>query len=151
VIFPYLRKNWQKRDPLLDHLGDEPRDKSIKDLHELNEYLGAFLEWLVDISTPERDGVAQFVPGLVNVNFFAFQKQIEERDGENTRTRKVWQLKEPEAFNEKHLANLFCNLENSRKPNARALFHAAAVPVRDLQALGSGRLVRAIYEACKLS
>jgi hypothetical protein len=151
ILYPEVKANLHHPHPVTDHLGDDKRDQAGLDLKAVDDYLESFLSWLLDISTPDRVGVAAFVPGLVEVNVFGVKEMVEQRVGEHVLNHMAWRLKKPGEFNERQIVGLFVNLEEHRKPNVRAIFHAAAEPVQDQQARGAGKLVRAIYEACKLS
>jgi hypothetical protein len=54
-------------------------------------------------------------------------------------------------FLEKQLGKLFRNLETKVQPNISGIFKATNAKVDDPEARGAGKLVRAIYDACKLS
>lgn len=104
-------------------------------LRELYEYLERFLIWLLRVSTPRRES---FVPGLVNPNAFAVREAGE------------WRLKRPDEFNDGDFANLLLNQNARRRLDTRAVFERAARAVADPQATGAGRLVRALYDACRV-
>jgi len=139
IVYPKVMAELHGSHAVIDHLREVPRDQAGQDLTAVDIYLTAFLHWLLSISTPHREGVSEFVPGLVEVNVFA----VRETGG--------WRLKSPQEFSEKQMGTLFRNLEERGRPNVRAIFHALTQEVHDDQARGAGKLVRAIYDACKLS
>ncbi len=154
VVYPYLSGQLHGKHPLLDHLlKGFSHAQAGEELAMTDEYLVAYLNWLLCISTPDRVGVTEFVPGLVEINVFAERGKIEETDGENKWLRDGWVLRPPNQsrFVEDQIGNLFVNLDSKLRPNMREILHGAAKDVVDPQARGTGRLVRAIYDACKLS
>ncbi len=138
VLFPQAMKELHSKGPIADHLRDTSRDQAGQDLKAVDDYLQTYLSWLLSISTPEREEGGPFIPGLVEVDVFGV------KDGQ------TWRLKSDSEFSERHLEKLFLNLEERGKPRLRAIFHAATADVNDDQARGAGKMVRAIYDACKL-
>ena len=146
-FFPALARELSKnsfRDTLLQvHLRDVSAASALGDLESLNAYLETFLFWLLKISTPA--GLANFVPGLVKLSVFAVPEGV------------GWRLKTQaeegrgNEFQADHLRDLFVNAGGLRVPSRNDLFRAAAQPVKDQSATGTGKLVRAIYDACTIS
>jgi hypothetical protein len=54
-------------------------------------------------------------------------------------------------FREKDIGRLFRNLETKVQPNLRDIHRSSNTAVQDPDARGAGKLVRAIYDACKLA
>ena len=103
-------------------------------LARVDDYITRFLKWFMHISTPRRGG---FTPGMVNVNAFA------------TRFGDGWQLKLPKDFKDKDISGLFLN--SPVRPDWRSIWNrAAADEVADAGTNGTGRLVRAFYDACEV-
>jgi hypothetical protein len=119
------------------------REVALAELANLNTYVEWFLWWFLKLATP--GGVHGFRPGLVNPNVFAIPA------GEG------WRLKIPapegrgNEFHDRDIETLFLNAEGKARPNLRNIWHAADRPVNDADASGTGRLVRAIYDACNLA
>lgn len=139
IVYPDAMGRLHGAHAVIDHLQDVPRDQAGQDLAAVDSYLQSFLAWLLSLSTPHREGVSDFIPGLVEVNVFG------------VRDSSGWRLKTPGEFQERQIGDLFRNLEERRKPNVRAIFRATTSVVKDPEARGAGKLVRAIYDACKLS
>jgi hypothetical protein len=161
IVYPEVVANLHEQHAVIDHLRDaEDVAQAGKDLEAVDTYLQSFLNWLLSISTLERVGVEKFIPGLVDVNVIAEEVMVEEQIGDRLLKRKAWQLKASKlgksrdstsVFNEKGISTLFRNLDEHRKPNVRAIFRATTERVTDQEARGAGKLVRAVYDACKLS
>lgn len=160
ILYPEIAENLHKPHALIDQLGDEPRAKVGAELSDLDAYLTSYLGWLLSISTPDRVGVEQFDPGLVNVSVFAVKEKVERTVGDHVVSYDAWRLKKvpqrrgwgsgANEFKENQISGLFRNLDQRRKPNLRAIFRSATAEVSEADANGAGRIVRAIYEACTL-
>ena len=149
VLYPTIESG-DRNNPILDHLEDVPGHDAAEDLAAVDAYLVAFLSWLLSISTPERaEAPAVFSPGLVDPDVFA----VRDGYGWRLKTRKVAARKgggEGE-FREKDIGRLFRNLETKVQPNLRDIHRSSNTAVQDPDARGAGKLVRAIYDACKLA
>lgn len=140
-----LKANRPRHSFVLNHL-IRPKDVSpetaIAELSAVNDYLTAFLNWLLNISTPA--GLPNFQPGLVKLSVFA------KLDSHG------WRLRIPGAgsnggeFRDKEIEQLFLNTEGRVQPRFNDIWHGADREVTDKGATGTGRLVRAIYDACNL-
>jgi hypothetical protein len=106
--------------------------RALRDLHD---YVTRFLTWFLRVSTPRREN---FTPGLVNPTVFAV------RDGND------WRLKQAREFNDSDFSRLLLNQATRTRLDTRSVFERATRPVNDPQATSAGRLVRALYDACKV-
>lgn len=111
------------------------RDQLGRGLRAMNDYVERYLVWLMRVSTPRREG---FTPGLVNPHVFAVRDQNE------------WRLKAGREFNDGDFDKLVLNQSSRAKLDSRLVFELASRPVADTQATGAGRLVRALYDACRV-
>jgi len=111
------------------------RTEAGKATRALYEYTGAFLRWLLSVSTPRRES---FLPGLVDINVFA------SHESQN------WRLKQMQEFNDRQFPDLLLNRSVKTRLDSRAVYEKAARAVSDKNAVGTGRMVRAIYDACAI-
>jgi hypothetical protein len=111
-------------------------DDADRALRLVHAYLEQFLIWLMHVSTPRREN---FAPGLVNTSAFAV------RDGDS------WRLKKHDEFNDADFSKLILNSAGKIRLDARQVFQKAAQPVRDSHASGVGRVVRALYDSCRIA
>ena len=142
LFFPVIAEalDWGKSDVgfWVDHIERQKkvnRDEAGRALRELQTYLSRFLLWLMRISTPRREN---FTPGLVNLNVFAVRAAGE------------WRLKQQREFNDADFANLLLNQKSRRSLDSRTVFERATRAVADPHATAAGRLVRALYDACRV-
>lgn len=147
-FFPEIVEDLRARKPrhhfVVTHMGRNPvsPEITIRELEQVNTYVEWFLDWLLKISLP--GGRPEFKPGLVNPNIFAVPGEA------------GWRLKTPPLpggkgeFQERDLGNLVLNAEGNVKPDMGRIWHDADKTVNDSGANGTGRLVRAIYEACRI-
>jgi hypothetical protein len=136
-ILEALRAGGSKTPYWVDHIerkGVKPDDARAA-LAAVDAYTVKVLEWLLHISTPRR---ANFVPGLVNPNVFAVGQ------GQN------WRLKLPREFNQSELGNLLLNRPKTKIDDRSVLSRASRSSVKDGDAVGPGRLVRALFDACEV-
>jgi hypothetical protein len=103
-------------------------------LAAVDNYCVKALEWLMHVSTPRR---TNFVPGMINPHVFG-----ESQNGN-------WRLKIPRAFKQEELGGLLLNRPKSRIDDRTVLRNASNSTVRDPNATGPGRLVRALFDACE--
>ncbi len=136
-ILEALRAGGSKTPYWVDHIerkGVKPDDARAA-LAAVDTYTVKVLEWLLHISTPRR---ANFVPGLVNPNVFAVGQ------GQN------WRLKLPREFNQNELGGLLLNRPKTKIDDRTVLNRASRSSVKDGDAVGPGRLVRALFDACEV-
>lgn len=120
------------------HIEDQKRvnkEEVGRALRDLNDYVARFLTWLLRVSTPRREN---FTPGMVNPTVFAV------RDGNE------WRLKLTREFNDSDFSRLLLNQASRTRLDSRSVFERAARKVDDQHATAAGRVVRAIYDACKV-
>jgi hypothetical protein len=139
VVFPFVGTCKDGKHPLTDLLGDTRWDVAWDQLEAVDNYLVSFLEWLLDICTPQRQGAGAFSSHLVDVNVFGIAGE------------KRWRLQDVASFKDDRLPLLFVDMPEYRKPSLRRIFWAATQAVNDQNIDGAGMLVRAVYEACKLT
>jgi hypothetical protein len=145
ILNPFTKRVLHKQHVITNLLDDVPGDRNERhkagaDLEAMDQYVVSFLHWLMEISTQKRAGVEYMRPGLVNLNVFAAD------DGAGG-----LRLKMVEEFKEKQINELFLNLDTKRKPNLGTIWRAVANADREKLpgAVGAGRKIRAVYEACK--
>ncbi|HTD54673.1 MAG TPA: hypothetical protein VK670_04785 [Silvibacterium sp.] len=132
--YPYLREHSRAR-PAMN------KEQVLKQLKNVEQYVQAFLKWVIEIATPWPG----FNNGLVDLNVFA------------TRTDKGWEVKTPTLDKsflkqfDRSIDGLFLGLKGRDKPDYDRVLRAAANPVTDQTVSDAGYLVRAIYDACKFS
>ena len=113
----------------------------LKQLEQVNEYLEAFLQWLLEVSTPWE----AFHSGLIDLQLVG------------VKTEKGWSLKRPsvdKAFLrefDRSIEGLLPNLKGRDKPSYDKIIRAAASTVSDSGLAEAGYVIRAIYDACKLT
>lgn len=111
--------------------GDEARGP----LAAVDNYCVKVLEWLLHISTPRRPN---FVPGMVNPNVFGVAQ------GQD------WRLKIPRQFDQADLGGLLLNRPKAKIDDRTLMRNASGSTVKDPDAAGPGRLVRALFDACEV-
>ena len=145
-FMPQLRVEWSKGKSKPSLLADHRRGDEATQLAELetvDEYLAHFLTWLMHLSTP--NGLPKFTGGMVDVNTFALQQ-----DG-------VWRLKRSglldrrSEFKEDDFQKVIVNIDGLHPPGLRTLRNRAETPVQDHEAVGTGVVLRAIYDACAIA
>lgn len=138
-------RSGRKRHPFVrNHLVRQnvSSDAALHDLAVVSEYVDSFLNWLLNLSTPA--GLPGFEPGLVKLSVFAVP--------EGGR----WRLKHPKVglsgeYRDREIEQLFLNADGRVKPRFNDIWHGADRDVKDPGAAGTGRLIRAIYDACSLN
>jgi len=134
-ILEALRAGGSKTPYWKDHIErkDVKPDDARTALAAVDAYTVKVLEWLLHLSTPRR---ANFVPGLINPNVFAVSQ------GQN------WRLKLPREFQQTDLARLLLNRPKTKIDDRTVLGRASNSNVKDSDAVGPGRLVRALFDSC---
>lgn len=128
-----LDKSGESKVPYLSHhiFGENvPKAEARAETAAVYDYVNRFLTWLMWVSLP-REG---FVPGLVNLNVFA----AKQGNGK-------WQLRQ-DLENDRAYESLFNGI--GKLKSLKKSFEDAQEPVTDVQAHGTGRLIRAIYDSC---
>lgn len=141
-FYPTLHRELNKRDskqPLLRHYVAQEKLNAYdvqRDLAYVEDYVVRFLLWLLRLSTPRRGG---FEPGLVDINVFAH------KDGAGE-----WALRS-EFRKDKDFRNLFVNAPGRQQPDLSKIWKQANEGmIQDQTATGTGRLIRALYDACEI-
>jgi hypothetical protein len=121
------------RDHVLDaKVKPEDAGKAVEDVHR---YVDRFLEWLLQVSNPNRAG---FMRGLVDTNVFGVSNGTD------------WRLKNyTNEFHEKQFGDLLLNRAAKAKIDDRRIRNqASGMRVKDQNAGGPGKLIRALYDSC---
>jgi hypothetical protein len=109
----------------------EDAGKAVRDVYQ---YVDRFLTWLLQVSTPRRQG---FTAGLVDPNVFGVS------NGQD------WRLKTFNEFKEKDFGGLLLNRSAKAKIDDRLVYNrASGMKVKDPGAVEGGRLIRVLYDAC---
>lgn len=124
---PYWKEHVERK-------GVKP-DEARGALAAVDSYTVKVLEWLLHISTPRRPN---FLPGMVNPNVFGVAQGQE------------WRLKIPRQFNQTDLGGLLLNRPKAKIDDRTVLRNASGSTVKDPDAVGPGRLVRALFDACEV-
>ncbi len=135
-IFKALRRQGAPPPFWVDHI--ERQKVKLEDagnaVGAVYQYVERFLEWLLHISNPRRQG---FIPGLVDPNVFGISNGTD------------WRLKTINEFREAQFAELLLNRSAKAKIDVRLVYNrASGMKVKDPDAVDSGRLIRVLYDAC---
>ncbi len=112
-----------------------PKETVLQELDEVRDYVNRFLLWLLRVSKP-RGGTCQ--PALVDVTVFA----------EFDKAKNDWVLRS--GFRKpKDFRDLFAGFRANQNPDLDGMWKRVQQgTVSDNNAKGTGRLIRAIYDAC---
>jgi hypothetical protein len=108
----------------------EDAGKAVRDVYQ---YVDRFLTWLLQVSTPRRQG---FTSGLVDPNVFGVS------NGQD------WRLKTFNEFREKDFGGLLLNRSAKARIDDRLVYNRASGMKAKDQAAEAGRLIRVLYDAC---
>ncbi|WP_197414008.1 hypothetical protein [Terracidiphilus gabretensis] len=107
-----------------------------RDVGYVNDYVEKFLSWLLSLSTSHREG---FRASLTNIGIYAVPEG------------KGWRLRTVEEFRDKDFDRDGLFINDAVKLNHSTILNRATVmEIQGSQPHGTGYLVRALYDACKL-